>query len=115
MIDNGMVSNVQIADDCMAVIAGISATSVEGVSHLSGGMTKNILPFMETNSLKKGILIEKNENGIEIKLGVIIKQGYDVKTVCTKIQEKILESLESMLDIEVNSISIKVDGVEVSE
>ena len=53
MIDNGMVSNVQIADDCMAVIAGISATSVEGVSHLSGGMTKNILPFMETNSLKK--------------------------------------------------------------
>ncbi len=115
MIDNGMVSNVQIADDCMAVIAGISATSVEGVSHLSGGMTKSILPFMETNSLKKGISIEKTENGIEIKLGVVIKQGYDIQSTCTLIQEKILESLESMLDIEVSSIDIKVDDVKVSE
>lgn len=106
--------NVKIADDCMAVIAGISATSVDGVANLSGGINKNILPFIGSNNLKKGVLIEKTDDGVNVKLSINIKEGYDIKTVCTEVQEKILASLESMLDIEVTNVSVRVDGVEVS-
>ena len=106
-------TNVQVADDCMAVIAGVSATSVKGVVSLSSGITKKVLPFIETNNLKKGVEVVQGEDGLDVNLSVTIKQGFDVEDVCTKVQEKIIEGLESMLSLKVNSVTVRVAGIEV--
>lgn len=105
--------NVQVADDCIAVIAGISATSVKGVVNLSTGLTKNVIPFIETNNLKKGVQIVKGENGLDVNLSVTIRQGFDIEEVCTKVQEKIVEGLESMLSMNVNSVTVRVAGIDI--
>ena len=44
----GDVGEVQIADDVVAVIAGLAATEVEGVAKMSGNIT-NEIKFMILN------------------------------------------------------------------
>ncbi len=112
MIGN-IKTDVKVADDTILMIAGIAATSVKGVSALGEGVTFKALPFIGSNSLKKGIVIEKDENGDNIKanITIVIDNGVDIKSICTNIQEKVKESIESMLDLKVKQVSVRVAKV----
>lgn len=113
MVTNDIKHNIQIADDCLSVITGISATSVEGVANLGNGFTKKILPFLDGNNLKKGIEIKKTNEGLIVKLSIAIKNNYDISEVSMNVQEKVKESLESMLDLHVKEVSINVSGIDI--
>lgn len=107
-------TDVKVADDTIAVIAGIAATSTEGVASLGEGLTFTALPFIGSNSLKKGVEIEKVANGkrLIVKVTIVIKQGADIKKTCTNIQEKVKESIESMLDLNVKEVIVRVAKVD---
>lgn len=113
MVDSKLKTDVKVADDTIAVIAGIAATSIEGVASLGEGVTFKALPFIGSNSLKKGIVITKDEKGdnIVVKITMVIKQGADLKKTCYNIQEKVKESIESMLDLTVKEVIVKVAKV----
>lgn len=113
MLDNSIKTDVKVADDTILMIAGIAATSVKGVAALGEGVTFKALPFIGSNSLKKGIVIEKDENGNNIKanITIVIDNGVDIKSICTSIQEKVKESIESMLDLKVKQVSVRVAKV----
>ena len=100
MVDNSIKTDVKVADDTILMIAGIAATSVKGVAALGEGVTFKALPFIGSNSLKKGIVIEKDENddNIVVNVTIVIENGADIKKTCLNIQEKVKESIESMLD-----------------
>ena len=110
MVDNSIKTDVKVADDTILMIAGIAATSVEGVTALGEGVTFKALPFIGSNSLKQGILIEKDENGdnIVVNVTIVIATGVDIKKTCINIQEKVKESIESMLDLKVKEVSVRV-------
>ena len=107
-------TNVKVADDTIAMIAGMAATSVNGVAALGEGVTFKALPFIGSNSLKKGVVIEKSENGDSLvaKITIVIEQGADIKKTCTNIQEKVKEAVESMLDIGVKEVIVRVAKVD---
>lgn len=113
MTELNIKTDVKIADDTINMIAGIAATSVKGVAALGEGVTFKALPFIGSNSLKKGIVIEKDENGNNIKanITIVIDNGVDIKSICTSIQEKVKESIESMLDLKVKQVSVRVAKV----
>jgi len=113
MAELNIKTDVKVADDTIAMIAGIAATSVPGVASLGEGMTFKALPFIGSNSLKKGVVIEKDEKGnnITAKLTIVIDQGKDIKKTCTNIQEKVKESIESMLDLNVKEVIVRVAKV----
>ena len=112
MAELNIKTDIKVADDTIAMIAGIAATSVPGVASLGEGMTFKALPFIGSNSLKKGVVIEKDEKGNNIaKLTIVIEQGKDIKKTCTNIQEKVKESIESMLDLNVKEVVVRVAKV----
>lgn len=106
-------TDIKVADDTILMIAGIAATGVKGVAALGEGVTFKALPFIGSNSLKKGIVVEKDENGdnIMVSVTIVIENGVDIKSICTSIQEKVKESIESMLDIKVKKVSVRVAKV----
>ena len=114
MADLNIKTNVKIADDTIATIAGIAATSIEGVASLGEGLTFKGLQFIGSKSLKQGIVITKDEkdNSLSVKVTIVIKQGYDLKKTCYNIQEKVKESIESMLDMSVKEVVVKVAKVD---
>lgn len=110
------MENVQIADDVILSIAGVSATRVKGVKSLYGDLTDNIITTMSGNALKKGVKFEKNEDdSLDISLNVILENGSNVKTVSKQIQEKVKEYVENMLDLEVASVNVNIASVENKE
>lgn len=113
MVDNSIKTDVKVADDTILMIAGIAATSVKGVAALGEGVTFKALPFIGSNSLKKGIVIEKDENddNIVVNVTIVIENGADIKKTCLNIQEKVKESIESMLDLNVKEVSVRVAKV----
>lgn len=113
MAELNIKTDIKVADDTIAMIAGIAATGVSGVASLGEGVTFKALPFIGSNSLKKGVVIEKDEKGnnIIVKLTIVIEQGKDIKKTCTNIQEKVKESIESMLDLNVKEVIVRVAKV----
>ena len=106
---NNLKTKINVADDVIAIISGISATSIEGVKSLGEGITLGAINFLGTNKLKKGIQIEKDDNGdLSVLVSLVIKDGYNLQSVVTKVQEKIKESIEQMLDIAVRTVKVRV-------
>lgn len=110
MADLNIKTDIKVADDTISMIAGIAATSVPGVASLGEGVTFKALPFIGSSSLKKGVVIEKNADGnnIVVNLTIVMEQGKDIKKTCTSIQEKVKESIESMLDLNVKEVVVRV-------
>ena len=110
MADINIKTDIKVADDTISMIAGIAATQVQGVASLGEGVTFKALPFIGTSSLKKGVIIEKADNGNNIvaKITIVLSGNADLKATCTNVQEKVKESIESMLDLDVKEVIVRV-------
>lgn len=59
------IGAVKIADDVVAMIAGIAATEVDGVSAMAGNITNELMSKVGMNKLTKGVRVEvRAENRI---------------------------------------------------
>ncbi len=56
--ENGKVGEVQIADEVVAIIAGLAATEVEGVSSMAGNITNELVGKLGMKNLSKGVRVE---------------------------------------------------------
>ena len=55
------IGAVKIADDVVAMIAGIAATEVDGVSAMAGNITNELMSKVGMNKLTKGVRVEVRE------------------------------------------------------
>ena len=51
------MGQVQIADEVVAIIAGLAATEVEGVASMAGNITNELVSKLGKKSLSKGIRV----------------------------------------------------------
>ena len=56
--ESNNIGEVQIADDVVAIIAGLAATDVKGVASLIGNVTNEIISKFGKKNLGKGIKVE---------------------------------------------------------
>lgn len=108
--DNG---EVVIPDEVVAVIAGLAAMDVDGVASLAGYPTREMISKLGKKALSKGVRIDILENVVTVVLTLELKYGYNVKKVATKVQEKVKTSLESMTELTVADVNIRVAGVQM--
>ena len=55
---------IKVADEVVAIIAGLAATEVEGVSSMAGNITNEIVSRLGMKNLSKGIQIEIADNEV---------------------------------------------------
>lgn len=112
--DPESIGDVVIADDVVAVIAGISAVNVNGVTGMSGGLAEDIARRVSGRSPSKGVVVEVSDKAVRIDLRVFVEYGVKINEVCRKLQEEVKQSVESMTGLYVTEINVKVDGVELA-
>ena len=61
-------STVRIADEVVAVIAGLAATEVTGVASLGGGITGSMVARKGIKALSRGVKITVNDNQVRVDL-----------------------------------------------
>lgn len=109
------VGEVKIADEVIAIIAGISATEVEGVDSMVGGWSGEIISKMGLKNLSRGVKLEINDGQVSVDLTLNIKYGYAIPKVSAKVQEKVAQAIENMTGLSVLDINIKIAGVVTNE
>ncbi|MCR3922169.1 MAG: Asp23/Gls24 family envelope stress response protein [Firmicutes bacterium] len=105
------LGNIKIADDVVAIIAGLAATEVEGVAGMSGGLAGGIADILGKRNLAKGVKVEVGERQAAIDVFIIVKFGARIPDVAWKIQESVKKAIESMTGLEANKVNVHVQGV----
>jgi uncharacterized alkaline shock family protein YloU len=103
---------VRIADDVVAVIAGITAGEIEGVAGMSGGIVEGLARRVSGKNVQKGVHVEVGESETAIDLRIIVYYGEKIDELCKRLQENVKLSVESMTGLRVVEVNVRVEGVE---
>jgi uncharacterized alkaline shock family protein YloU len=103
--------SVRIADDVVAIIAGLAATEVPGVAGMSGGIAGGIAEMLGRKNLSKGIKVEVGETEAAIDIHVIVTYNVRIPDVAVRIQENVKKAIETMTGLKVVEVNVHVQGV----
>ena len=109
------LGEVQIADEVVAIIAGLAAMEVEGVSSMAGNATRELIAKLGMKSLSKGVKVDVLEGIVTVSLALNLKYGSSIKDTTLKVQEKVKAAIENMTGLTVADVNIRVAGVDMPE
>jgi len=104
---------IKITDEVVAIIAGIAATEVAGVTGMSGGIAGGIAEALGRKNLAKGVKVEVGEKEAAIDLFIIVDYGFRIPEVAWTIQEKVKNAVEEMTGLNVVEVNIHIQGVNI--
>ncbi len=103
--------NIKIADDVVAIIAGLAASEVEGVAGMSGGIAGGLADMLGKRNLAKGVKVEVGDKQAAIDLYIVVRFGARIPDVAWNIQENVKKAVESMTGLEAVKVNVHVQGV----
>ena len=109
------LGEVKIADEVVAIIAGLAAMEVDGVASMSGNATRELISKLGMKSLSKSVKVDVLEGIVTVSLKLNLKYGYNVMDICQKVQEKVKAAIENMTGLTVADVNIRIAGVDVPE
>ena len=112
---NDELGTVQISDEEVAVIAGLAATEVEGVSAMAGNVTNELMSRVGVKNLAKGVRVEILGQRVKVSLSLMMHYGYNIPTTCGKVQEKVKSTIENMTGLDVTDVNVRIAGVDMNK
>ena len=113
--EKNMTGEVKIADEVVAIIAGLAATEVSGVDSMAGNITNELVGKMGMKNLSKGVKVDVTEEHVSVDLSLNMKYGYNIPKVSEMVQEKVKSAIENMTGLTVLDVNIKIAGVNLAE
>ena len=102
---------VQIADEVVAIIAGLAATEVEGVASMAGNITNELVSKLGMKNLSKGVKVSVENGVVKVDLTLNIDYGYSVPKTSEKVQERVKSAIENMTGLTVSDVNIRIASV----
>ena len=115
LYEKDKIGEVQIADEVVAIIAGLAATEVEGVDSMAGNITNELVGKLGMKNLSKGVKVTVTEEHVSVDLSLNMKYGYSIPAVSEKGQDKVKTAIENMTGLTVLEVNIKIAGVNMDE
>lgn len=112
-VSTGELGTTQIANEVIAVIAGLAATDVRGVADMSGGVVGGIAERLGRKNLSKGVKVEvsPDERECTVELSIIAEYGVRIPDVASEIQDTVKRAIEGMTGLEVTAVNISILGI----
>ena len=102
---------VRIADEVVAIIAGLAASEVKGVASMAGNTTRELIEKLGMKSLSKGVKLSIEDQEVSVAINVNMKYGYNVPQTSTEIQDKVKTAIETMTGLTVTDVKINIVNV----
>mgnify|MGYP002514724722 CR=1 FL=1 len=111
----GVLGDIQIADEVIAIIAALAATEVEGVAKMYGNITNELVSKLGMKNLSKGVKVLVTPQDVKVDLSLELKYGYSVLEVSSKVQEKVKQAIETMTGLTVSMVRVRIAGVAIAK
>lgn len=109
-------TNIKIADDVIAVIAGVAASDVSGVASMAGGFAGGISEvFSGKKNFAKGIKVETGDKETKIDVNIIVEYGVRIPDVAYEIQTRVKKAVEGMTGLKVSEVNVHIQGVKTQQ
>ena len=107
---------IKIANDVVAVIAGVAVSEVPGVASMSGGFAGGITEVLSgKKNLSKGIKVDADEKDVKIDVNIIVEYGSRIPDIAFEIQNRVKKSVENMTGLKVSEVNVHVQGVKTEK
>jgi uncharacterized alkaline shock family protein YloU len=111
--DKNELGVIKIHNNVIASIAYLTALDVEGVSRICDDIKSRILNAIGKKTQSGAIDVRQDKNDqVIVVLPIIVKYGYNIPEVATKVQERVKVAVEEATDLTPKEIIIKIKGVE---
>lgn len=107
--------DIQIADEVVAIIAGLAATEVEGVAAMAGNITNEIVGKLGKKNLSKGIKVVVQGHSVLVDVTLILEYGYSVPKTSAEVQEKVKTAIENMTGLTVEQVNVRIIGISMDK
>ncbi len=114
-IKEDKLGEVKIADEVVAIIAGLAATEVDGVSSMAGNITNELVSKLGMKNLSKGIRVDVANGVVKVDVALNIAYGFAIPEVSLKVQEKVKTAIENMTGLEVSGVNIRIASVDMGK
>ena len=105
------LGEVQIADEVVAIIAGLAAMEVDGVASMAGNTPKDFASRLGVKNMSKGVKVDVLERIVTVSLALNLKYGHSVLDVSNKVQVKVKSAIENMTGLTVADVNVRIAGV----
>lgn len=109
--EDDRIGTVKIADDVVAMIAGLAATEVEGVAAMAGNITNELMSRVGVKNLAKGVKVEVLGKRVKIDMSLIVDYGFNIPAISQQVQTRVQTAIENMTGLEVTDVNIRIAGV----
>lgn len=113
--ENNSLGKVQIADDVVAIIAGLAAGEVEGVYRLTGNLTNELASKLGRKNPAKGVKVDLLPGKVKVDIAIEVLYEYSISSVSAQVQDKVKQAIETMTGLSVEEVNIRIAGVRMSE
>ncbi len=111
------LGQIKISDSAIASLAGTTVNECYGIV---GMVSRNYIAdgysaLLKKENYAKGIVVKNEKEGIKIDVYVIISYGVKISEVVAQLQERVKYVLEKTLNMDVSSVNVHVEGIQVNE
>ena len=114
MAENTESNEIKIADDVVAVIAGVAVSEIPGVYSMSGSFAGGITEALSgKKNMAKGIKVEVGAKEAKIAVNIIVEYGTRIPDIAFEIQNRVKKAVETMTGLKVAEVNVNVQGVNI--
>ena len=115
LLEDEKKGTVHVADDVVAIIAGLAATEVKGVAAMAGNITNELMSKVGRKNLAKGVKVAVNGKRVKVALAIMMEFGYNIPGTCSKVQERVKSAIENMTGLTVTDVDIRIASVDMKK
>lgn len=113
LLDEGSVGQIRIADEVVAIIAGLAATEVEGVSSMVGNITNELVGRLGMKNLAKGVKVDITPEAVVVDMALNMEYGFNIPKTSEEVQERVKTAIENMTGLHVAEVNVRIAGVAI--
>ena len=113
LYEKDRIGEVQIADEVVAVIAGLAATETDGVAKMSGNITNEIVSKLGMKKLSKGVKVTITGTQVDVTLNLVLNYGVSIPKTSQEVQDKVKSAIETMTGLTVSEVNIRIAGIQM--
>lgn len=115
LVEADEFGTVKIANDVVAMITALAVTEVDGVSDMVGTISNELMSMVGMKKQTKGVRVDIIEKNVSVDVAVNLLYGYNIPSICSRLQEKIKSAIETMTGLNVTDVNVRIVGIEMAE